>query len=291
MNLNDYPQLSAEEQKKLLLIYHNSNDDVTKKEAKDRLILSNLKMIYKEIHKLVDVKKISPDELFSFGVEGLCEAIEKFDINKGTNFSTYAFSYIRKYIRLGYKEVSGCEIPDWAWDARHLFFKVQKELREKLGREPSYEPCSIDTEGDFVSEIEEVLVFGKKPKMKAAAYKTLVEYVVNKTDAVSLDETVSDEEGSSRKLGELISDPKFFYQQEKHSVAFTLENYYEKIMREDSKEGKLIVEILKYKTQKYSTKEIEQITGLSNNAVKRLYKKGSDFLLSSKELREIAKSI
>lgn len=287
---NDFPQLKAEEQKELLFIYHTSKDEVARKEAKDQLVLCNQRMIYKEIHKLVDTKRFSPDEFLSFGVEGLIEAIEKFDINRETNFSTYAFNYITKYIRLGYREVSGIELPAWAWDKKTQFYKVQAELREKLGREPSFQPCSIDTDGEFISELEEVLCFGKQPKMKPASYKTLVEYVVNRNDNISLDSVVNDD-ADKRTLGELLVDPKYFYQQEQHDLKFLLNNYIEEIVKQDKKEGHLVASVLKLKTQQRPSNEICKALGISRSVERRLEKKGIEFLSKSKELKEIAKNI
>ena len=286
----DFPQLTAEEQKELLFIYHTSKDEVARKEAKDQLVLCNQRMIYKEIHNLVDTKKYTPDELFSYGVEGLIEAIEKFDLTKKVNFSTYAYNYIQKHIRLGYREISGVELPAWAWDKRSVFFKAQAQLREKLGREPSFEPCSIDTDGEFVSEIEEVLCFGKQPKMKPASYKTLVEYVVNRNDNISLDSVVNDD-ADKRTLGELLVDPKYFYQQEQHDLKFLLNNYIEEIVKQDKKEGHLVASVLKLKTQQRPSNEICELLGISRSVERRLEKRGIEFLSKSKELREIAKNI
>lgn len=69
------------------------------KEARDKLIMHNLRLITNEIK--INFKRVSCDseELFSIGVIGLIKAIDKFDIERNVEFSTYAAPLINGEIK------------------------------------------------------------------------------------------------------------------------------------------------------------------------------------------------
>ena len=71
--------------------------------AKHRLVENNLGFIKKLANKyLEDFENFGIDfeEIVQEGCIGILEAVNKFDINKGTKFLTYATAYIEKYILL-----------------------------------------------------------------------------------------------------------------------------------------------------------------------------------------------
>jgi len=97
--IGEYKTLSNKEQLKLVI--KAQNGDVL---ARERVILSNLKLVYK-ITKLcaanTSISKASFTELFDLGAIGLMHAIDKYDVEKNKKFSTYAFYWI-KYIMMRY---------------------------------------------------------------------------------------------------------------------------------------------------------------------------------------------
>ena len=82
--------LSAEEERKLLELCKQNNDT-----AKEQLIRSNIKYIYSEAKKL-NSKNVLEDDLVMAGIQGLLEAIPKFDISSNNRFMTFASFWIRK---------------------------------------------------------------------------------------------------------------------------------------------------------------------------------------------------
>ncbi len=89
-----YPVLPAATQLKLL----QSWKDTGNKKYLDQLILSNMKLVISETHKIrMHNPNLSYDDLFQEGLSGLLKAAEKFDNTKDANFATYAMWWIKAY--------------------------------------------------------------------------------------------------------------------------------------------------------------------------------------------------
>ena len=82
--------LSVEEERELLKLCKQNNDS-----AKEKLVLSNIRFIYSEAKKL-NSQKVSIDDLVVAGIQGLLEAIPKFDMSSNNRFMTFASFWIRK---------------------------------------------------------------------------------------------------------------------------------------------------------------------------------------------------
>lgn len=83
--------LSKEEINNLFIEYKNGNKD-----AREKIILSNMRLIMCVLKELNFGDK---EELFQYGVIGLIQAVDNFDINRGIAFSTYARVSIINEIR------------------------------------------------------------------------------------------------------------------------------------------------------------------------------------------------
>ena len=84
---------SLEEQSRLWKVYAETRDP----RIREKLILEYLHLV-KYIAGRMNIyfaSNIEYDDLVSFGVIGLIDAIDKFDINKGVKFETYASLRIR----------------------------------------------------------------------------------------------------------------------------------------------------------------------------------------------------
>lgn len=66
-------------------------------ELKKKLVLQYIKLVHYVIHnsKFVDFNILDDRDYFQFGIEGLSEAVDRFDPNYGTKFETYAIQRIR----------------------------------------------------------------------------------------------------------------------------------------------------------------------------------------------------
>ena len=82
----------------------NNNKEIWKKyqETKDPAIRESLILMYSHLIKYIAGRlniyfgsNVEYEDLVSFGVFGLIDAIDKFDINKGVKFETYASLRIR----------------------------------------------------------------------------------------------------------------------------------------------------------------------------------------------------
>ena len=93
-------------------------DEDTRLDIIDDLIENNTRFVHHMIHKTFGTRgveiicrkqKISPEDFFSSGLEGLCEAINSFDIHRGVKFSTYAGRPIINHIIKMFRKTSKSE--------------------------------------------------------------------------------------------------------------------------------------------------------------------------------------
>ena len=108
-----------------LKLYHETRDS----DALEWLILNNANLVHKIVggYRTFYNHKLSYDDLFSVGLEGLLRAIEKFDFTYENNFATYATYWIKQsVVRLISDEGFMIKIPT------HLFETLQQMVRYEL---------------------------------------------------------------------------------------------------------------------------------------------------------------
>ena len=86
--------LSKKEQEQLFFLYHTYGDS----EAKDKLIVHNLRLVKYTVEKYFKYVEVDPKELNSLGVITLISCVDTFDISKNITFSTYAAKCISNAI-------------------------------------------------------------------------------------------------------------------------------------------------------------------------------------------------
>ncbi len=144
-------------------------------EAKNRLILSNLRLVV-SIAKKSDGKMEMLD-LIQEGTMGLMKAADKFDYRMGNRFSTYATWWIKQSIsRAIAKQSKTIRIPVHLVENLNRMVRIKNELRSKLNRNPSDE------------EVAEALGITLE---KLSSYEQLSQEVV------SLDKSVGTEEDAT----------------------------------------------------------------------------------------------
>lgn len=82
-------RLSNKQTKKYFQKYHCGD-----REAREKLILYNVKLVMYRINGKFNNFPFSKDELFSVGIIGLIKSVDTFNVEKGYNFSTYAIRCI-----------------------------------------------------------------------------------------------------------------------------------------------------------------------------------------------------
>ena len=158
------------------------------REARERLILSNLRLVQKIAQRYKD-NGLDLEDLISEGNIGLVRAVEKFDPNRGSRFSTYATHWIRQAMTRALSNQSRViRLPTHAVAKQSKIVKFIEAYKEENGDEPSLEEICEET------------------KSSEKLVKALLESGV--TNIVSLDSDISDEENEST-LKDLVEDDVF----------------------------------------------------------------------------------
>ena len=136
--ISKIPLLTPEQEKEYFTRLKNGEQEYAKK-----IIEANLRLVIKFANKFVN-KGLSKLDLIQEGNLGLMKAVEKFDIEKGTKFSTYATWWIRQNItRAIHDTARKIRIPVHIIEKMPKFNAIYETYLEKEGRAPSYEEMSI----------------------------------------------------------------------------------------------------------------------------------------------------
>ena len=288
----DYPLLNRAEEIQCLTDYHSSDEEV-KKAAKDKLILHNMGLIYKECHKY-ERTKVDPDELVSYGVEGLVNAIDRFDLKCGVKFSTYATSWIKKGIRSGYHNSALVQYPEYIWEGMVRLASLREKFVAEHGREPSYKPCSLDVDfnGDL-SDMEEAMK--NDSRYSPTAYKLVVQAWEQKT-FLSFDQPINNSKDTNEMyLEEIVCDENGYCIEEDRTKAIAIKALYDcikEIANTPTVTDRFnVARILTLLASGSTVEEMMESTGFSQERVYALMRRGKIFLQRSKILKDLVKCI
>lgn len=115
------------------------------KAAKDRLILSNLRLVV-SIARRYQYRGLDLEDLIGEGHKGLIRAVEKFDWRRGFKFSTYATAWIHQAIRRSIADLARTiRIPVHMVEMINKLARSEEHLREELHRDPTRRELAEDT--------------------------------------------------------------------------------------------------------------------------------------------------
>jgi RNA polymerase sigma factor (sigma-70 family) len=128
--------LSAEEEHRLAKRIVEDNDP----EARETLVRSNLRLVVNIAKRYANRSSMSLGDLIEEGNLGLIKAVDYFDPERGTRFSTYAAWWIKQGIKsaqLG--DVRPIHVPGYMIGLINQWRHTMAEVANKLGRKPTVE--------------------------------------------------------------------------------------------------------------------------------------------------------
>lgn len=172
---------------KLNLIYNNYC------KYRDQVVCGNLRLVVRFAKEYCD-NLDSIEDMIQYGNMGLIRAVEKFDVNKGVTFNTYAGYWIKQCMMRGSKSIKyAMRIPmNKIYESLYVM-DVRNELSLELGRTVTDKELSL---------------------LKNISLKKIVELLLCFEDPFSLDDIlVSDYDDSDKECSrfELIEDKKCNY--------------------------------------------------------------------------------
>lgn len=127
-----------ESEKRELLNIIKTGTPKQRKEAREKMINGNLRLVLSVIQRFTN-RGENPDDLFQVGCIGLIKAIDNFDCTLDVRFSTYGVPMIIGEVRRYLRDNNSIRVSRSMRDTAYKAMQVKEELTAKNNREPSVE--------------------------------------------------------------------------------------------------------------------------------------------------------
>lgn len=241
--INETALLTADEEKQLS--YRISDGDML---ARDRMVRANLRLVV-NIARGYSGKGLPLQDLIEEGNLGLLRAVEGFDPEMNTRFSTYASYWIKQSIKRALiNSAKTIRIPAYMVELLSKWRRANAKLQDQLGRTPTSEEVARELE--------------LPPKKLKIVKKAIQLY----------NSTPQNEEGDGNvSMGELIPDERFLGPEEELIGHDNLKHVYE--MLEDMDERESTILKLRFGLddgEPRTLKEIGEALGLTRERVRQI---------------------
>ncbi len=169
VKINDPVKMYLKEIGRVELLSSDEEIELAKKilegdeEAKKRLAAANLRLVVSIAKRYVGRGMLFLD-LIQEGNMGLIKAVEKFDYTKGFKFSTYATWWIRQAItRAIADQARTIRIPVHMVETINKLTRIQRQLVQELGREPTAEEIAAKMDGMTPEKVREIQKISMEP--------------------------------------------------------------------------------------------------------------------------------
>lgn len=141
------------------------------KEAKEQLFQKNTGLVHHVVKRFVNRGNVEAEDLFQIGAMGLIKAIEKFDVDFGVCFSTYAVPLIMGEIRRYLRDDGMIKVSRSIKENARRLRTVREEFWKDMGRETTVSELS-EMSGIAVEDIVTAIEAGREVE---SIYKTMYE--------------------------------------------------------------------------------------------------------------------
>ena len=167
--INDPVKMYLKEIGRVDLLTHEQEIELAKRilegdeQAKKELAAANLRLVVSIAKRYVGRGMLFLD-LIQEGNMGLIKAVEKFDYTKGFKFSTYATWWIRQAItRAIADQARTIRIPVHMVETINKLTRIQRQLVQELGREPTAEEIAEKMDGMTPTKVREIQKISLEP--------------------------------------------------------------------------------------------------------------------------------
>ena len=169
VKINDPVKMYLKEIGRVDLLTHEQEIEIAKRilegdeQAKKELAAANLRLVVSIAKRYVGRGMLFLD-LIQEGNMGLIKAVEKFDYTKGFKFSTYATWWIRQAItRAIADQARTIRIPVHMVETINKLTRIQRQLVQELGREPTAEEIAEKMDGMTPAKVREIQKISLEP--------------------------------------------------------------------------------------------------------------------------------